>query len=107
MSLLTFRRKSAILARENQLLREQLNSVYSHSDRRPSTSPSDAIASRSPLSAFSGLENHEPRVQLPYPEINRDPVPPAAAPLDIGTTLPRSLDDVMLAHTEIDEIFAL
>jgi hypothetical protein len=67
------------------------------------------MASRSPISAFSGREGHdrEPRVQLPYPEINRDPVPPAPAPLDIGTTLPRSLDDVMLAQTEIDEIFAL
>ncbi|EPE24357.1 hypothetical protein GLAREA_08209 [Glarea lozoyensis ATCC 20868] len=67
------------------------------------------MASRSPISAFSGREGHErePRVQLPYPEINREPVPPAPAPLDIGTTLPRSLDDIMLAQTEIDEIFAL
>jgi hypothetical protein len=84
-----------------------LNSVYAHGEQKSSASPSDAMASHSPRSPVSGRESHEPRVQLPYPEINRDLAPPAAPPIDIGTTLPRSLDDVMLAYTEIDEIFAL
>ena len=104
---LTSFRKSAILARENQLLREQLNSVYAHGEQKSSASPSDAITSHSPRSPMSGRESHDPRVHLPDPDITREPLPPAAPPIDIGTTLPRSLDDVMLAYTEIDELFAL
>ncbi|KAG9235845.1 hypothetical protein BJ875DRAFT_256512 [Amylocarpus encephaloides] len=103
------RQKSAILQREVQILRDRLNSVYSQSDSRVSASPSEAMASHSPLSPISGLGSHDTGSQLPRPstsltELGDEHIPVITAST---STISRTLDDIVLGPQEIDELFAL
>ncbi|CAG8981431.1 hypothetical protein HYALB_00012776 [Hymenoscyphus albidus] len=105
------RQKSEILQQENQLLRQQLGSVFSASDPRISTSPS-IIASQSPLSPLSRQGTNEPTLQQPGPSISLPEVStaidvPVQLPVNLNTTLPRTLDDIVLQADEIDDIFEL
>jgi hypothetical protein len=104
-------RKSAILQRENELLRERLSTVYGSNDPRLqesgiSTSPSDAHVSHSPMSRHENQDQGEQR-----PEVNALQVTPLHVLIPLGTslsdTLPRSLGGMNLEPKEIDDIFAL
>lgn len=110
--MLTLSRKSAILQRENELLRARLSTVYGSNDPRildgvSASSPSEAVTSHSPLSS----SRHDNPDQEQRPEINALQVTPVHVPMQLGPsfsdTLPRTLGGVNLEPKEIDEIFQL
>jgi hypothetical protein len=110
---LTLSRKSAILQRENELLRERLSTVYGSNDPRllntgSSRSPSEAVVSHSPQSSRSRHETQDQEQRL---EPNALQVTPAHVPIQLvpglSDTIPRTLGGVNLEPKEIDEIFQL
>ncbi|TVY52530.1 Regulatory protein LEU3, partial [Lachnellula cervina] len=103
--------KSAILQRENDLLRERLSTVYGANDPRLqesgiSTSPSDAVVSHSPTSRHESQDQSEQRQEDNTLQVAslHTPIPLGAS---LSDTLPRSLGGVNLEPKEIDDIFAL
>lgn len=106
--MLTFYRKSEILQRENDLLRERLSTVYGANDPRlqasSNSTPSDAHGSHSPMSS---MDRHENMDQAERSDANVLQVAPMPLGTGLSDTLPRTLGGVNLEPKEIDEIFAL
>ncbi|KAH6676544.1 hypothetical protein B0J14DRAFT_560838 [Halenospora varia] len=103
------RQKSAILQRENQLLRERLSLANASTGSRISTSPSEAEISHSPQSAMSRQGNVDFRAPDPVPESfhqNSFNMPVTLQPTT-SSTLSRILGGIQLEPQEIDELFAL